>query len=362
MEKQKKNGNFAPGTKLPFIRYQNGKQENAVYTVESFMASGGQADIYLVRDEMGQKWCLKHLYGHFAKDQADKRKFYNKLMVMARFPSPHPGLVWPVAVSPKQTKSGAFCYIMPYLDGYDETSRIISWLKRGNGAPPSAAPDPNSSAYRPVRNSKDPNDPAALSCAQRADIIRKGAEILEATHKDGYLYGDVSGKNILYKVLPTGGVDVKMIDVDNLLPAGDGTKTYFLGLQGTAEYRAPAVILGAYPTQHNDRHSIAVWSFRMLAGSNPLDGAMTHNVEWNEESVQKYFGKEPTFSITTEKNAASPAVFRHWDCLPELVKLYFKLAFSEQALHSPEPAPGQNDIRPSAQILAQCMAKGYNLK
>ena len=100
-------GNFAPGTKLAFSEYKNGRTVKAEYKVVCFLAGGGQADTYIVQKASflgsSQKYCMKHVYGNFA---SDKSKYYRKLAAMAKFEPPAPNMTWPLAIS-SQTESGS---------------------------------------------------------------------------------------------------------------------------------------------------------------------------------------------------------------------------------------------------------------
>ena len=125
-------------------------------------------------------------------------------------------------------------------------------------------------------------------------------------------------------------------------------------MSGTAQYRAPEILLGKSPSVESDRHSLAVWAFRILCGSNPLDGKYTHSVEWSEDNVKQNFGVNPKFIISSRVNCASPAVFAHWQLLPDIVKKYFLLSFSSDALHHPAQ-------RPTAELLEKCISAGYKL-
>lgn len=360
MSTVKKSG-FQPGSPLLFRFWKNAKVwQDAKFTVNKLIANGGQADIYLVTDDKGNNWCMKFLYGGFA---TDKNRFYKKVTLMSRFPSPSPRLAWPLAFSPTVSKSGAFYYLMPFFEGYSEVSRIIAWIKRRNGQP--GAVNPNSPAFRPVKNRKDPNDPAGMTLAQRAEVVAGIAEAVKAIHESptgqpAYVYGDISGKNFLYKVMPDGHVDVKVIDIDNLIPAG-GAHQANLGLVGTSQYVSPEVVLGGVPTIHSDLHSLGVLAFRVLLGSHPLDGALTHLVEPLPENIKQYYGEHPTFTITSLANRASRPVMEGWNHLPQVMRVYFSLVFSPGALKSGSPSAGTKEVRPTADTLRACIRKGFNV-
>lgn len=358
----KKSGpDFAPGSSLVFRFWKTPKVwQDAALTVEKRLASGGQADVYVVTDDTGNRWCMKYLFGNFA---TDKEKFYQKVRLMAKFPSPSPQLAWPMAFSPTASSSGAFYYLMPLFEGYSDVSRIISYLKRCNGQP--GAVSPNSPAFRPAKKLQDPNDPAGMTLAQRAEVAAGIAEAVKAIHETpagqpGYVYGDVSGKNFLYKI-SHGHAEVKVIDMDNLIPAG-GTHQANLGMIGTAQYPAPEVILGtSVPTIHSDLHALGVLVFRILLGSHPLDGALTHSMEQTPENVKRYYGEQPEFTISSKANHASKAVLESWQQLPQVMQVYFSLLFSPEVLKSGPLAPGAKEPRPTAATLRACIRKGFGL-
>lgn len=353
---------FAPGSKLVFRFWKGSSWKNTALTVQKRMTSGGQADVYVVTDDAGHPWCMKYLYGNYA---TDKRKFYNKIQLMAKFPSPSPQLAWPIAFSPITSSTGAFYYLMPLYEGYSEVSRIISWLKRYNGK---GGVNPNSPAFHPVKVSGDPNNPAGMSLVQRAEVaagISDAVGSIHGDHEASYVYGDISGKNFLYKVLPDGHVDVKTIDMDNLLPTGSNASHpigFNLGLIGTGQYPAPEIILGnSVPTLHSDLHALAVLAFRIFLGAHPLDGALTHSMELTPENICRFYGEEPEFIITSHRNCASAAVQQGWNYLPQATQLYFKFMFSPEILNSGVVKPGVKEPRLTAGTLRQCLHKDFGV-
>ena len=60
---------FAPGSKLVFRFWKASSWKNTVLTVQKRMASGGQADVYVVTDDIGRPWCMKYLYGNYATNK-----------------------------------------------------------------------------------------------------------------------------------------------------------------------------------------------------------------------------------------------------------------------------------------------------
>jgi len=269
--------------------------------IDRCIGSGTQADIYSALDvDRGQRVAVKHLYGTYS---TDPEKHYRKCAILARSNSPHPDLVWPTSIS-ELTADKGFLYAMPLVTGYEPISLIVK-------------------------------EPARISDAQRKQLCLKLADIFMSLHQLKWVYGDISGGNILYCILSDGTVDLKVIDVDNVIPEGAN-----LGMNGTGLYRAPALIRGeGIPSVSTDIHAIAVLTYRLYLGCHPLDGARSRSQPFTPENVQRFFGKDPRFVFDGSSNPPSEAVRLRWNSLPRPLQLYYTLMFSHDCLHGKHPRP-----------------------
>ena len=293
---------------MPYFKYGNALRiQGEKIVVLNVIASGEQADVYRVLNvDRGQYMALKHLYGNYA---SDKFLFYRKVCILCknRHNPIHPDLVWPVAVSQFDAQTESFCYLMEYLS---EKYKPVAYLMK---------------------------NPESISFEQRKKIAIRLAEIFMALHQDKYIYSDVSQNNIQYWIEDCGEVHVKLIDCDNISINGQS-----LGLVGTGLFRAPEILCGrATPTVESDIHALAVAVFRMLVGSHPLDGQLTHEHPFTPENIVHFFGKEPVFIFAgSGQNPPCHAVY--WERFQRLdrgLQLYFHLMFSPGCLSRTRPRP-----------------------
>ncbi len=271
-----------------------------MFKVNKLIGSGSQADVYAVEDKEHNRFALKHLYGSYA---LDKPLFHEKTCVLAKYPSPHPNLCWPIHVS-NLLSNNTFIYTMPLLKDYSPVTEIIT---------------------RKVK----------LTNRQLSDLICGLIDILEALHSQNFTYGDISNSNVMYKILPNGKVDVRLIDCENVSISGRG-----FGLLGTGYFRSPELILkdpetGRYrsPTCKTDLYAFAVLVFRLLLQRHPLDGALTRNSRCDDNNAfVEHYAKNPLFIFDGTRNAPGEAVCKRWQKLKRPVQIYFSMMFSQDAL------------------------------
>ena len=287
-------------------------KRNTVLLMGKCIGSGKQADVYKARDILGcRDLAAKHCYGHYA---IQKDLFYRKIRVLAEEPSPHPDLCWPISVSPL-TDSKSFLYTMPLAEGYHSLTAVI-------------------------------NRKVDLTEGQKVELLRKIAEIFRELHDRGFVYGDISAENILYKLNPDGSVSVKVIDCENItlpdLP---------FGLQGSGKYRAPELLLpgpdgkSQAPTIYSDAYAFQVLAFRILLRRHPLDGELARSVPADDHNgFLEYYARHPRFIFDGDSNPPSPRVKHNWAKLPEPLRLYFEDCFCQKSLHYPQRRTGMHEF------------------
>lgn len=273
--------------------------------VTDYISSGQQADVYKVIDvDRREFMAMKHLYGSYTDN---KDLFYRKLTILRKSAAPHPALVWPLAVGPLDPKMKSFVYLMELVPGdYKSVGRVMK-------------------------------NPELLTDKQKFQLAYQMTEVFAALHNRKFIYGDISGTNILYRFDVQGNISIKIIDCDNVSLSGQS-----LGLQGSGLFRAPEVFLGSAPTVSSDTHSLAVAVFRILIGSHPLDGAYSHSRAFTSEWIVECFGRRPRYIFSdTGENGPIRAVYRErYDRLPAKLKVYFDFMFCDSCLHGREQRPG----------------------
>lgn len=268
-----------------------------IIVIDSLINAGSQADIYKAIDVSSKSYCaVKHLYGNFCNPK-DKEKFYKKTDLLVNSKPCHPDLVMGYDITEPDANFN-FAYVMPLLEGYQPISKVIK------------APD-------------------KLPLKARLEICRSIAAAFSALHAQNQklVYGDISGSNVLIKKTLK-GIDVKIIDTENIIPLGLN-----LGLGGTGLYRAPEIMDGSMqPDIQSDIHAFAVLCFRILCGGHPLDGAVTRSVPFTTENILQYFSKHPQFVFDGATNAPDSATACFWKKLPKPQQLYFLSVFSQDCL------------------------------
>ncbi|MBO7217353.1 MAG: hypothetical protein J6V50_01485 [Clostridia bacterium] len=272
--------------------------------IDEFIGSGSQADIYKAHIESSKKLvAAKHCYFRFANN---KNGFYNKVVELTKTPCPHPDLCWPEAVS-RLAPDKSFVYTMPLVEGYKSLAGVI-------------------------------NNTDNLSTGYKIVLLTKIALVLETLHSKGFVFGDISHNNILYKIEKDGNLSVKFIDCENI-----SSKTEFYGLRGSERYQAPELLIPTFdgsfspPTTYSDRFAFQVLAFRVLIRRHPLDGKLTRSVRIdNPEAYREFFGIRPKFIFDGSENAPddNPKIAERWNALPEPIKDFFKISFSQKCLVS----------------------------
>ena len=176
-----------------------------ILIVEEHIGSGSQADVYRVWDRTdNQHVAMKHCFGYFAND---KSKYHKKVQIMIKHEAPHHRLCWPLKVG-RMTSDQCFVFTIPLLDG-----------------------------YRPLTGLVTNQDDATIE--QKVQVIYQTAQVIQALQKQGFVFGDISDRNILYRLEADGSVDVRFIDSESLSLG----KSLTLGLQGSGKFRAPELLL-----------------------------------------------------------------------------------------------------------------------
>lgn len=302
--------------------------KDTIVKMGELIGRGSQGDVYEALDiREDRRVAVKHCYGPYA---SDRELFYEKVKLLAASKPPHPDLCWPIAVSPF-TSGGSFLFSMPLLEGYRALTGVIT--------------------------GRDP-----MTEDQKAVLAYKIAKIFRSLHSQGFVLGDVSDRNIRYRIDPkTGEIHVKVIDVDSLSLGGRGS----LGMNGSGKYRAPELLLPdpdrrdgrpGCPTKESELHAIACLVFRLFVRRHPLDGAYARSFRADDpEGFLEAYARNPRFIFDGTDNDPGPVVTAKWERLPRPMQLYFRVAFSQRCLRDKTQRIGLDE-------LVKCLTLSYRVQ
>ena len=202
------------------------------YLVDSQLARGGMATVYLSRDiRLERTVALKIAHPELARDRDFITRFIGEARAAARLSSPHVVAVF------DQGSTGDLHYIaMEYVPGPTLRELLVA---RG-----------------------------MLSPREALDIIERVLAGLAVAHEAGIIHRDVKPENVLLG----NGSSVKVADF-GLARAAAGVGNTKTGLLiGTAAYLAPEQVSGSVTDQRSDVYAAGVMLFEMLTGVQPHTG------------------------------------------------------------------------------------------
>jgi len=206
------------------------------YTIERELGRGGQATVYLARDERhGRLVALKVLHPLVAPHAGPSHgaaRFQREIEFAARLSHPH---VLPLFDS--GAAAGRLYYITPYVDGESLRERLAR-----TGRPP---------------------------LTETLRVLRDVARALAHAHRQGILHRDIKPANILLN--QDGDALVSDFGVAKALAATEITDTT-LAL-GTPAYMAPEQAGGSPDIDHRaDLYAFGVVAYELLTGARPFAG------------------------------------------------------------------------------------------
>lgn len=202
------------------------------YLVESQLARGGMATVYLGRDaRLDRPVALKIAHPELARDQEFVARFISEARAVARLSSPNVVAVF------DQGSSGDLHYIaMEYVPGPTLRELLVA---RGR-----------------------------LSPRESLDILERVLAGLAVAHEAGIVHRDVKPENVLLG----NGRTVKVADFGLARSSSTISHTKTGVLIGTAAYLAPEQVANGTADQRSDVYAAGVMLFEMLTGVQPHTG------------------------------------------------------------------------------------------
>jgi serine/threonine-protein kinase len=201
------------------------------YVIESRIARGGMAKVYLATDlRLDRKVAVKVMHDHLVDDTDYAAKFIREAQHTARLA--HPNIV---SVFDQGHEGDVLYLVMEYLPGI--TLRELL------------------------------NDFGTLTVEQALDITTAVLQALAVAHREGILHRDVKPENVM---LVNDG-RIKVGDFGLARPVSSATETG-KSLLGTVAYIAPELLTRGQADLRSDLYSVGVMLYEMLAGKQPFSG------------------------------------------------------------------------------------------
>jgi tetratricopeptide (TPR) repeat protein len=213
------------------------------YAIERELARGGQATVYLARDERhGRLVALKVMRPVFFPDEAPPRaaaRFQREIQIAARLSHPHILPLYDSGVA-----AGQLYYITPYVDGESLRDRLA---RRGR-----------------------------LSLAQTLRVLRDVVRALAHAHRQGVVHRDIKPANILLNtegdaLVSDFGVAKALVAAVSPIGVLEPGITDGALVLGTPAYMAPEQARGGSEIDHRaDLYSLGVVAYELLTGATPF--------------------------------------------------------------------------------------------
>jgi beta-lactam-binding protein with PASTA domain/tRNA A-37 threonylcarbamoyl transferase component Bud32 len=230
------------------------------YRIESRIARGGMAKVYLAEDtRLERQVAIKIMHDHLTDDGDYAAKFIREARHTARLA--HPNIM---SVFDQGHVDDTLYLVMEYLPGM--TLRDLL------------------------------NDYGTLTVEQSLDIAQAVLQALSVAHREGILHRDVKPENV---ILVNDG-RIKIGDFGLARPVNNATDTG-KSLLGTVAYIAPELLTRSQADNRSDLYSVGIMLFEMLTGKQPFTGDTPMQI-----AVQH--AQQPMPFVTESNPAVSRAV------------------------------------------------------
>jgi serine/threonine protein kinase/beta-lactam-binding protein with PASTA domain len=201
------------------------------YRIESRIARGGMAKVYLAEDtRLERQVAIKIMHDHLTDDGDYAVKFIREARHTARLA--HPNIM---SVFDQGHVDDTLYLVMEYLPGM--TLRDLL------------------------------NDYGTLTIEQSLDITQAVLQALSVAHREGILHRDVKPENV---ILVNDG-RIKIGDFGLARPVTNATDTG-KSLLGTVAYIAPELLTRSQADNRSDLYSVGIMLYEMLTGKQPFTG------------------------------------------------------------------------------------------
>lgn len=248
------------------------------YRIESRIARGGMAKVYLATDiRLERKVAVKVMHDHLVDDGEYAAKFIREARQTARLA--HPNIV---SVFDQGHEGEILYLVMELLPGI--TLRELL------------------------------NDYGQLNPEQALDIATAVLQALTVAHREGILHRDVKPENVM---LVNDG-RIKLGDFGLARPVTSATETGG-SLLGTVAYIAPELLTRSQADNRSDLYSVGVMLYEMLTGKqpfvgqNPMQIAMQHAKSPMPLASDLVDTVTPEFDAVIQKATAKQPHNRHGD-------------------------------------------------
>ena len=199
------------------------------YRIESKIARGGMATVYVGRDtKLDRVIALKVMHPHLAQDDDFVRRFIGEAKAAAALSHPNVVAVY------DQGADGANVFLaMEYLPG------------------------------KTLRDLLD--ERGRLSAREAVDILQPVLSALGAAHRAGLIHRDVKPENVL---LTTDG-QIKVADFGLARAESDSKQTKTGVMIGTVAYMAPEQVINGQADARSDVYAAGILLFELITGRQP---------------------------------------------------------------------------------------------
>lgn len=281
----------------------SGLETHSTFSVDDFLAVGGQAEIYKLSGP-GEPSVLKWYKPQFATEEQRKN-----LLDLVRRGAPRGcerEFAWPIEMMVKSGNnpgSGEFGYRMPLIDRarFRELGEIQSSVLRGKQQ--------------------------RLSLSSLATVSANVARCYLSLHLSGLCYRDISRHNILIDAETSA---VMICDNDNIGIDGHSKSA----VAGTIDYMAPEVLRGRPSSSEADFHSLAVLLFLIWMWHSPFEGTQWDRLAPMTKTAYRDFLSRASFIFDDgDRSNHLPAdsdfdgVRRNWENCPTRLRKLFGRTF-----------------------------------
>ncbi|GAA3216269.1 Stk1 family PASTA domain-containing Ser/Thr kinase [Actinocorallia longicatena] len=271
------------------------------YRVESRVARGGMATVYVGRDlKLDRIIALKVMHQHLAQDEEFVRRFIGEAKAAAALSHPNVVAVY------DQRVDGAYVYLtMEYLPG--RTLRDLL------------------------------NERGRLPVEVAVNIMKPVLAALGAAHRAGVVHRDVKPENVL---LTTDG-QVKVADFGLARAETDNKQTKTGVIIGTVAYMAPEQVIAGRSDVRSDVYAAGVLLFELLTGRQPHEGDSPLTVAYKHVNDTVPLPSSLVPGIPPRLDAVvTAATSRDADSRPGDANHFYAL-LTDPSLAVPAPAPQQ---------------------